>query len=338
MQMAFKNIFIQFITLLVIPAAGAQFAPAAGLQGSTAISKDDLQFVEWANACSIERGYRDIAVPDSGYASVGDNNSAIGQAGQNGVVSLGDGGTATLTFQNPISNGPGFDFAVFENGFYTGDSIHAFLEFAFVEVSSDGNNFFRFPATSNIQDTVQLAMQGIDCSLVNNLAGKYVYGYGTPFDLDELRNEVGLNVNNITHVRVIDVVGSINNQYATRDQFGKKINDPYPTPYSSGGFDLDAVGVIHAVGVSGVNGLQMTGNKFQIYPNPSSFVTGVNLQMEKDLVGSTLKIYDVTGNLISEETLSALNCHLSTNHYSQGIYFLTIESFFQKFTAKMIIE
>jgi len=90
----------------------AQFAPAADMIGTTAISKDSAVFVEWANACAIQRGYLDIATPDSGFANYGDGNSAIGTAGQNGFVSLGDGGTATLTFQNPIYNGTGFDFAV----------------------------------------------------------------------------------------------------------------------------------------------------------------------------------------------------------------------------------
>src|SRR6185436_14379894 len=141
------------------------------------------------------------------------------------------------TFQNPVYNGPGFDFAVFENGFYTASPL-AFLEFAFVEVSSDGNNFFRFAATSNIQDTTQVPMTGVDCSLVNNLAGKYVSGYGTPFDLDELKNTSGLDINNVTHIKLIDVVGTVNDSYATHDQYGHKINDPYPTPFASSGFDL----------------------------------------------------------------------------------------------------
>ena len=167
--------------------AQAQFAPAANQVGTTAISNDSSSFVAWATGCVIQHGYMDIAVKDSGYASVGTESSAIGMAGQNGVVSLGDSGVATLTFQNPIYNGQGFDFAVFENGFYTQSPL-AFLEFAFVEVSSDGNNFFRFPVTSNIQDTTQVPMTGVDCSLVNNLAGKYVFGYGTPFDLEELKN------------------------------------------------------------------------------------------------------------------------------------------------------
>jgi hypothetical protein len=328
-----KSIFIQLISLLVIPAAGAQFAPAAGLPGSTAISKDSSVIMEWANACVIQRGYMDIAVPDSGYASVGDGNSAIGMAGQNGVVSLGDGGIATLTFANPIYNGPGFDFAVFENGFYTSSPL-AFLEFAFVEVSSDGTNFFRFPATSNIQDTVQIPMTGVDCSLVNNLAGKYVFGYGTPFDLEELKNESGLDVNHITHVRLIDVVGSVDSQYASLDQNGHKINDPYPTPFASGGFDLDAVGVIHALGVSSIDNLEASTFGLQIYPNPASQQIGCSILTNKGLTGERLNVYDVVGNLVTTFDIPNSSFRLSTANYHKGIYFLSINNE----VSKLIIE
>lgn len=310
----------------------AQFAPAADVVGTTAISKDSAVFVEWADACVVERGYLDIATPDSGYASYGDGNSAVGMAGQNGIVSLGDGGTATLTFHNPIYNGPGFDFVVFENGFYTASPL-AFLEFAFVEVSSDGNNFFRFPATSNIQDTSQIPMTGVDCSLVNNLAGKYVFGYGTPFDLDELKNEIGLDVNHITHVRLIDVVGSINNQYASHDQYGHKINDPYPTPFPSNGFDLDAVGVINQVNTSLVEELRVTSYGLRVYPNPSSS-NNLNLEVSEEFVGSKLKVFDITGRMIDEVCISTSNPQLATSNYSKGNYFLSIGNQ----TTKLIIK
>jgi hypothetical protein len=71
---------------------------------------------------------------------------------------------------------------------------------------------------------------------------------GTPFDLDELSGVSALlNIDAVTHVRIIDVVGSLNDLYASRDSLGNKINDPWSTPFASSGFDLDAVGVIHAV-------------------------------------------------------------------------------------------
>ena len=81
-------------------------------------------------------------------------------------MSLGDGGVAILTFKYPIKNETGNDFAVFENSFND-----TFLELAFVEVSSDGIHYFRFPAVSNTQDTLQMGNDAsIDARHLNNLA------------------------------------------------------------------------------------------------------------------------------------------------------------------------
>ncbi len=326
-----KDIFLLLLFLQLTYLADAQFAPAANVAGTTAIAKDSSAFVAWATGCVIQRGYMDIAVPDSGYATVGSSNSAIGMAGQNGVVSLGDNGIASLTFANPIYNGQGFDFAVFENGFYTQSPL-AFLEFAFVEVSSEGNNFFRFPVTSNIQDTTQVPMTGVDCALVNNLAGKYVSGFGTPFDLEELKNEIGLDVNNITHVRLIDAVGSINNQYATNDQFGQKINDPYPTLFASSGFDLDAVGVINQVNTTAFEELRITNYELRIFPNPSS--NDVTLKVNEELVGEKFKLVDVTGKVLMEEQIQSQYSILNSKYFSKGVYFISVGVQ----TTKLIIE
>jgi hypothetical protein len=67
------------------------------------------------------------------------------------------------------------------------DSALAYLELAFVEVSSDGINYFRFPATSLTPTDNQVSNTAyMNAANINNLAGKYIGGYGTPFDLDEL--------------------------------------------------------------------------------------------------------------------------------------------------------
>ena len=65
------------------------------------------------------------------------------------MVSLGKGGSITLSFDPPVSNGDGWDFAVFENGFED-----TFLELAYVEVSSDGVVFVRFDNASLTPDPV----------------------------------------------------------------------------------------------------------------------------------------------------------------------------------------
>jgi hypothetical protein len=50
-------------------------------------------------------------------------------------------------------------------------------------------------------------------------------------------------------VRLVDVVGTIDPQYATRDYKGRIVNDPWPTRdtiWASGGFDLTGVAVLRA--------------------------------------------------------------------------------------------
>lgn len=316
--------------------APEQFAPPAGQPGSTAISKDSAVFVAWATGCSVTRGLRDISTPDSGYAEVGDSTSATGTAGAQGVVSLGDGGSAILTFDNPIMNGAGWDFAVFENAI-TDD----FLELAFVEVSSDGVNFFRFPATSLTQDTVQVGTFGsVDATKINNLAGKYRVNFGTPFDLEELAGEPGLDVNNITHVKIIDAVGSIQNAYATYDRYGNKVNDLWPTPFVSSGFDLDAVGVLHQVS-TGIHNPAGNSISLEIFPNPVQCGSALKFSAGA-FPSATISILDLTGKEIfriaGKEISSGENTiAFPTQHFSAGTYFVKIETGEKSSVKKLVI-
>lgn len=295
--------------LLVLAVSGSvisagSYAPPAGEPNSTAIYMDDPNIVGWATGITVQRGYVKIDEPQLGYVSYGDPGDALGEAEGDifSVVSLGDGGAATLTFEYAIANGPGYDFAVFENAF-----DDTFLELAFVKVSSDGIHFFGFDSVSLTPTNTQVGGLGtLETTKLHNLAGKYRYGYGTPFDLEELADvNALLDVNDITHVRIIDVVGYVEpadfygdgivnffdhgifaaaymsepedenwnqncdisepaddiidmwdftqfvdkwlneNDYARYDSQGHQINDPWPTDFPTGGFDLDAVGVIN---------------------------------------------------------------------------------------------
>ena len=228
----------------------AQFPPPAGQPGSTAIFKDSSIIVNWAKSCSVIRGYINIADTNKEYggsnkANFGVETDALGIADDH-VISLGDGGVATLSFNPPVKNGTGFDFAVFENGM--GDN---FLELAFVEVSSDSLRFVRFPSVSLTREDAQIPTFGfLDATKINNLAGKYRVFYGTPFDLEEIRDSSGIDIMNITHIRIQDVVGCVDDtliKYVNFDSQGHRINDPWPTEFHTGGFDLDAVGVMHEV-------------------------------------------------------------------------------------------
>jgi hypothetical protein len=295
--------FILFFSLLK---AFGQYAPAVGQPGSTAIYKDSSIFVNWASQTNVTRGLQQINDASYGYASVGDNTSATGKAGLNGVVSLGDGGNAIVRFHKPIRNGSGYDFAVFENALND-----QFLELAFVEVSSDGINFFRFPASSLTAESPQAgSFASTLATNINNLAGKYRADYGTPFDLQELSTIAGLNIDSIVAVKIIDVVGCIQEAYTTYDSQGRKVNDPWPTPYPSSGFDLDAIGVIHELSVSGINDLSRY--KASFYPNPLS--SGEKLTFP---INSEIIIKDLHGVTTYHGSAEDFN-----NNLAKGIYFI----------------
>ncbi|WP_206108092.1 PEP-CTERM sorting domain-containing protein [Paludisphaera soli] len=228
--------------------ARADFDPQIGQPGSKGIAATSPLFQGWATSVAgFERGPQNAANPAGPLANVGTPENALGDP-SSGLVSLGDGGSITLGFDAPIADGAGADFAVFENGFLaSAGSFLAYLELAFVEVSTDGVNFFRFAATSLTQTSTQVGGFGmLDARDLDNLAGKYVAGYGTGFDLAELAGVSPLlDVRNVNFVRIVDVVGSIDPAYGSYDSLGNLVNDPYATPFGSSGFDLTGVGVIN---------------------------------------------------------------------------------------------
>jgi hypothetical protein len=241
----------------------------------------------------IFRGWADTVVS---YVSVGDveydwskPDMALGPSYGNTVpsdhifdiVSLGDldqadinagtpPGRITLSFTETIRDQNGYDFAVFENGFYF-DENQYFCEFGYVEVSSDGTYFARFPSVSLTGGRVG-AYGMVDITNVYNLAGKHPNSgdefTGTPFDLSEIRNEpnvvAGLvDLNSISYVRIVDVPGS-GDYYDD----AHKLIDPCTWPdwdyfdannpiydawvtWGSGGFDLEAIGVLQPQEYSG---------------------------------------------------------------------------------------
>ncbi len=211
------------------------YPPPAGQDGSTAVAKDDTAFLGWATeVVSVSFGEE----VDESWRKT---DKALGPAmgGSFDIVSLGRGGEITLAFDPPIADGPGADFAVFENGF-----SDTFLELAFVEVSSDGETFLRFDGAYR-GDTPLGAYDNHDSADIGSLAGKYRQGQGTPFDLRNLKNRPGalsgdMDLRAVRYVRIVDIVGD----GRETDAFGHVIYDPYPTT-GSAGFDLDAVGVLN---------------------------------------------------------------------------------------------
>ena len=315
--------------LALVPVAlWAQFAPAQDKPGTTAMHSDSSAFVAWATGCTVERGPMRVDKPENGLASYGEEALALGVPGGTfDVVSLGDGGTATLTFVSPIYNGKGPDFAVFENGFANAVNPDTWaLELAFVEVSSDGVNFFRFPAVTYVQTDSQLGNSGsIDPAQLHNFASKYGAFYGTPFDLDEVEDNELLDKNRVTHVRLVDVVGNIDPEYANYDSKGHVINDPWPTGFNSSGMDLDAVGVIHDLAHYDVPENETIA--VAVYPNPVKdrlTVKAENLQL--------VEVYNLVGQLVTTSTSSVIDL----GGLNEGIYFVRVTSEGKAVTKRIV--
>ncbi|MBU3927058.1 MAG: T9SS type A sorting domain-containing protein, partial [Bacteroidetes bacterium] len=153
-----------------------------------------------------------------------------------------------------------------------------------------------------------------DATKLNNLAGKYRGRYGVPFDLNELSGESGLDISHIVAIRLVDVVGSISPPWQRFDQEGRIINDPWPTPFETGGFDLDAVGVIHNQNNTGI--LQVDAqNNFLIYPNPIEDI----LYFQSELPVVRLSVFSSHGvTVFRSENQQQLT--ISTEDWPVGIY------------------
>jgi hypothetical protein len=208
----------------------------AGNADSTAISMGDPSIVVWASGTVLPITYGD-EVDDKWRTPEKSLGRAEGTSYD--VVCIGEGGEITVTFDAPIQDDAGYDFAVFENA-----SSPGFLDLAFVEVSTDGNTFARFDTASRTQDPAG-PFDTIDTASLEGLAGKYIQGFGHPFDLHALTfsPEVlsgAVDLLDVRFVKFIDVIGD----GSMTDSFGRPVYDPTPCT-GSAGFDLDAVGVLH---------------------------------------------------------------------------------------------
>lgn len=290
------------------------FDGAVGSNGCQAIHCDDPQIVGWASSCVVERGWQDFA-NQSLVVSYGEDANAVGPVTNStvDVVSLGDAGSAILTFDTPIQNGDGYDFAVFENAFND-----IFLELAFVEVSSNGIDFYRFPSTSLTPINQQVSGTGsVSATHLNNLAGKYCVGWGTPFDLEQLSGYSNLDINAVTHIKVVDVVGSINPEWGTFDKNGVMINDPYPTDFASGGFDLAGVAVMNGWSPVSVEENEAV-SCWKVFPNPCQN----SVQISDSNVNTMFELYNTYGQLLWIGIANGSSIELDMSTFAEGFYLL----------------
>jgi len=138
-------------------------------------------------------------------------------------------------------------------------------ELGYVEVSSNGSDFVRFPAVS--LTAVQVGPYGtIEISDIHNFAGKHPNANGlctgTPFDLSDIAGDPlvadgTVDINDIRYVRIVDIPGSGDfldeaEEFidpATWPIWGNyagahAVYDAWWT-FGSGGIDVEAVGVLN---------------------------------------------------------------------------------------------
>lgn len=182
-----------------------------------------------------------------------DPGNAIGAASgvSTDVVVLGRGGSIVLEVA-PFGDTQGADFAVWENGIEEESGL--FAELGYVEVSSNGSDFLRFPVQSR-RTTLVGAYEAIDTSLYDGFAGVHAAGTGTAFDLSLLSSmpsvtDRTVDLSAIRYIRIVDVVGGRDDDgdgqpdtHAEIDSDGDPIYDPFPTS-GTAGFDLDGVAVL----------------------------------------------------------------------------------------------
>jgi len=224
------------------------YSPAPGVTPGWMISSLVLGPVTGNNSHILSLGdLYDVSNPAPGDPDPSDTNDSYGYIGHD------DPGTLTVRLDRPVRNYTGADFSVFENGFASSGGAgvvgQIFAELAYVEVSSNGVDFARFPAQS-LTPALVGSFGTIDATNVYNLAGKHANAsgssWGTPFDLDDLLLDPlvmngTVDLEAITHVRLVDIPGG--GFYS--DASGNPIYDSWVT-WGSGGFDAEAIGVIGA--------------------------------------------------------------------------------------------
>ncbi len=268
-----------------------------------------------------------------------DPNKALGPATGNklDIVSLGDlnqellnqgtpPGRVTLSFDEPIRQGSGYDFVVFENGFisaatYNTGSVEGqmFTELGYVEVSSNGVDFVRFPAVS-LTPAPTGPYGTVEISNLYNLAGKHPNAggicTGTPFDLREIADDPDVvsglvDINNIRYVRIVDIPGSgdfYDRASAHPDPRSESAAERYPhnhpiydawVTFGSGGLDLEAVGVLHEQkysadidlnGAVDISDLELFLSAFNSRPGRPGWIARCDLAEPKDL---SIDVFDL---------------------------------------------
>jgi len=170
-----------------------------------------------------------FGIPDMPNIVEGPPVGAGSSAGSLDVVSLGIGGEIVLSFEpNAIVDGPGADFIVFENAFWTGgDPSKPAADYAEVSVSEDGTTWKTYACAPPSDTTACAGWHPVYSAPGNGISPvDPATAGGEAYDLAS----VGLTKAKLVRIK----------DRATSTCDG---TPPKPTNY---GFDLDAISIVNA--------------------------------------------------------------------------------------------
>ena len=226
-----------------------RLAAAAVVVAAPATASADAVFA--SEVIDVDRGSPTQSGFDDPALALGEPRGGGESVGSFDVFNLGVGGSITLGFGDfLLKNGPGDDLAVFENAVYLAgsDPLRSFAELLFVEVSSDGETFARFPTASLTPEpvgpfgTIAVDDVGGFAGVTPTLADG---AGGDRFDFAALAGESvvlsgAVNLDAVRFVRLIDLVGD----GTAFDSEGRAIFDAFGS--GNGGADVDAVAGLNA--------------------------------------------------------------------------------------------
>lgn len=239
------------------------------------------------------------------------------------ICSIGIDGEIILGFiKNPIIDGYGFDFIVFENVMEMYDG-KLFVEPAKISVSKDNINYLDFPF-----DTLTLkGCAGITPTIGNKILSDPLNSGGDKFDL------AIVGIDTVKFIKIKDISNLVL----------KNKQHPFYHPLISG-FDLDAVVAINFVAKNNTsiqNTHTITSTKLNIYPNPTNGQLFIKINTKSN-TNIKLEIYNILGDkVLSQNTYlqSGLN-HIPLYLYNltSGIYVIQIVGNNLKQTTKIILN
>jgi hypothetical protein len=122
------------------------------------------------------------------------------------------------------------------------------------------------------------------------------------------------------------VIGSVNDSFGTRDSKGRIINDPWPTPFASSGFDLDAVAVVNG-SLLNTQEIELAGVK--VYPSLARVNEPIHISGQEDM---SIEVFNQRGQTILKTNETEIKLDAS------GLYIFQVTLRDRVFTQKVVIR